>query len=88
MASDFDDAEVVSDHRDFEEIYGFGLPWEKELFPSNSIDLGKGSVAILKSEPTLVPIPPVNEQSGELKLKIMHMHIYSSHVKKAEIYEL
>ena len=33
VASDFDDAEEDSDHRDFEEIYGFGLPWEKGLFP-------------------------------------------------------
>ena len=87
VASDFDDAEEDSDHRDFEEIYGFGLPWEKELFLSNSIDLEKGSVSIPKSEPTLVPIPPVNEQSCELKRKIMHMYIYRSHIKKAEIYE-
>ena len=48
------------------------LNGKKELFPSNFVELKKGSVSIPKSQPTSVPIAPAKEEPGELKHTIMY----------------
>ena len=42
------------------------------LFPTNFVELEKGSVSIPKFQPTSVPITPAKEEPGELKHTIMY----------------
>ena len=42
------------------------------LFPTNFVELEKGSVSIPKFQPTSVPIAPAKEERGELKHTIMY----------------
>ena len=48
------------------------LNGKEGLFPTNFVELEKGSVSIPKFQPTSVPIAPAKEVRGELKHTIMY----------------